>query len=100
MLSSSVLLSKPKEKKIHGLSPQANYTDRATAACQRSQFQLFADRGCHVVNVTIPYGHILSCAHEAELPRSRPATFFCSAGNRTRDLRICSISRPKSRQLH
>jgi hypothetical protein len=23
-------------KKIHGLSPQANYTDRATAACQRS----------------------------------------------------------------
>jgi hypothetical protein len=23
-------------KKLHGLSPQANYTDRATAACQRS----------------------------------------------------------------
>jgi hypothetical protein len=22
-------------------------------------------------------------------PRSRPSTFFCSAGNRTRDLRIC-----------
>jgi hypothetical protein len=26
-----------KEKRtLHGLSPQANYTDRATAACQRS----------------------------------------------------------------
>jgi hypothetical protein len=23
-------------KKLHGLSPQANYTDRATAACRRS----------------------------------------------------------------
>jgi hypothetical protein len=26
--------------KLHGLSPQANYTDRATAACQRSDCQL------------------------------------------------------------
>jgi hypothetical protein len=23
-------------KKLHGVSPQANYTERATAACQRS----------------------------------------------------------------
>jgi hypothetical protein len=23
-------------KKLHGLSPQANYTDRETAACRRS----------------------------------------------------------------
>jgi hypothetical protein len=46
-------------KKLHGLSPQANYTNRATAACQRSQCQLFADRGCHVVSVTNPHGRIL-----------------------------------------
>jgi hypothetical protein len=26
--------------KLHGLSPRANYTDRATAACQRSDCQL------------------------------------------------------------
>jgi hypothetical protein len=27
-------------KKRHGLSPRANYTDRATAACRRSDYQL------------------------------------------------------------
>jgi hypothetical protein len=45
--------------KFHGLSPRANYADRATAACRRSACQLFADRGCHVVSVTDPYGRIL-----------------------------------------
>jgi hypothetical protein len=47
------------KNKPHGLSPQANYTDRATAAYQRSWCQPFADRGCHVVSVTNPYGRIL-----------------------------------------
>jgi hypothetical protein len=28
------------EKKLRGFSPQANYNDRATAACRRSQCQL------------------------------------------------------------
>jgi hypothetical protein len=28
------------EFKLHGLSPRANYTDRATAACRRSDCQL------------------------------------------------------------
>jgi hypothetical protein len=46
-------------KKLHGLSPRANYTDRATAACRRSDCQLFADRECHVVSLTDPYGRIL-----------------------------------------
>jgi hypothetical protein len=46
-------------KNLHGLSPRANYTDRATAVCRRSDYQLFADRGCHVVSVTDPYGRIL-----------------------------------------
>jgi hypothetical protein len=48
-----------KKTELHGLSPRANYTDRITAACRRSDFQLFADRGCHVVSVTDPYGRIL-----------------------------------------
>jgi hypothetical protein len=46
------------EKKLHGLSPRANYADRATSACRRSDCQLFTDRGCHVVSVTDFYGHI------------------------------------------
>jgi hypothetical protein len=46
-------------KKLHGLSPRVNYTDRATAACRLSDCQHSADRGCHVVSVTNPYGRIL-----------------------------------------
>jgi hypothetical protein len=41
-----------------GLRPRANYTYRTIAACQRS-CDKFADRGCHVVSVTDPYGRIL-----------------------------------------
>jgi hypothetical protein len=52
--------------KLHGLSPWANCTDRATAACRRNDCQLFVDRGCHVVSVTDPYGRILG-----SLDRSR-----------------------------
>jgi hypothetical protein len=32
-------------KKLHGLSPRANYTDRATAACRRSDCQLLRIEG-------------------------------------------------------
>jgi hypothetical protein len=45
--------------KLHGLSPRANSTDRTTAACRRSDCQLFSDRGCHVVSVTDPCDRIL-----------------------------------------
>jgi hypothetical protein len=31
--------------KLHGLSPRANYTDRATAACRRSHCQLLRIEG-------------------------------------------------------
>jgi hypothetical protein len=48
----------PSTKKLHGLSPRANYTDRATAACRRSDCQLLRIEGCHVVSVTDPYGRI------------------------------------------
>jgi hypothetical protein len=33
------------KKKLHGLSPRANYTDRATAACRRSDCQLLLIEG-------------------------------------------------------
>jgi CBS-domain-containing membrane protein len=80
-----------KKKKLHGLSPRANYTDRATAACRRSDCQLFADRGCHVVSVTDPYGRmlgfldrsryfsikqLLNCTHEAEWTPFQTHYFF------------------------
>jgi hypothetical protein len=38
-------LSKKTKKKLHGLSPRANYTDRATAACRRSDCQLLRIEG-------------------------------------------------------
>jgi hypothetical protein len=53
------MLQITKKTKLHGLSPRANYTDRETAACRRCDCQLFADRGCHVVSMTDPYGRIL-----------------------------------------
>jgi hypothetical protein len=33
------------KNKLHGLSPRANYTDRATAACRRSDCQLLRIEG-------------------------------------------------------
>ena len=42
--------------KPRGLSPQANYTDRAAAAGRRSYCQLLRIEGCHVVSATDPHG--------------------------------------------
>jgi hypothetical protein len=39
-----------------GFSPQANYTDRATAACQRSWCQLLRIKGATWSGRRIPYG--------------------------------------------
>jgi hypothetical protein len=39
------LIVTSKKTKLHGLSPQANYTDRATAACRRSDYQLLRIEG-------------------------------------------------------
>jgi hypothetical protein len=36
---------KTKKTKLHGLSQRANYTDRATAACRRSDCQLLRIEG-------------------------------------------------------
>jgi hypothetical protein len=43
LCSTRVEISLKHKKKIHGLSPRANYTDRATAACRR--------RGCQLVRI-------------------------------------------------
>jgi hypothetical protein len=77
-------------KNLHGLSPRAKYTDRATTACGRSDCQLLRIEG-HVVRVTDPYGRILgfldrsryfsikqllSCTHEAEWTPFHTHYFF------------------------
>jgi hypothetical protein len=56
--------------KLHGLSPRANYTDRATAACRRSDLPTCADRMCHVVSVTDPSGRI------SRFSRQEPLLFY------------------------
>jgi hypothetical protein len=44
-------------KKLGGLSPQANYTERPPLVSEVSA--KYAGRGCHVVSVTDPYGRSL-----------------------------------------
>jgi hypothetical protein len=43
------------EKKLRGLSPQANYTDRAVAVVGEV-VPTFAGRGCYVVSATDSHG--------------------------------------------
>jgi hypothetical protein len=42
--------------KLRGLSPQANYADRATAVVGEV-VATFAGRGCYVVSATDSHGH-------------------------------------------
>jgi hypothetical protein len=42
------------KKKLHGLSPRANYTDRATAACRRSDCQRLRIEGATWSALRIP----------------------------------------------
>jgi hypothetical protein len=85
--------------KLHGLSPRANYTGRAIDRRLSAKWlPTFANKGCHVVSVTDPYGHILGSRQEPLLfyqvapqlysrgwvnPVPDTVLFFCSAGNRT-----------------
>jgi hypothetical protein len=46
---------KTKQKKLRGLSPQANYTDRATAAVGEV-VPTFAGRECYMVSATYSHG--------------------------------------------
>jgi hypothetical protein len=83
--------------KLHGLSPRANYTDRATAACPWSNCQLLGIEGAtwpawQIPTAVLPYSRfsrqepLLFYQVAPQLysrgwvdPRSRPITFFCSA---------------------
>jgi hypothetical protein len=60
---SSSIRGLAKKKKLRGLSPRANYTDRRLLV---KLVPTFTDRGCDVVSVTDPYGRI-----DAFLDRSR-----------------------------
>jgi hypothetical protein len=81
-------------KKLRGLSPRANYTDRATAACRRSDCPLLRIEGATWSAWRIPTSvfsvfergaaTFLSSSSSVVLtrlsgPHSRPTTFFCSA---------------------
>jgi hypothetical protein len=84
------LRNNKKQNKLRGLSPRANYTDRAIAACRRSLLPRFADRGVSrsqrggsptaVISVTRPKPPLfLSSSSSIVLtrlsgPRSRPTT--------------------------
>jgi hypothetical protein len=85
----------PYKKKLHGLSPRANYTDRATAACRRSDCQLLRIQGAtwQCDGFLRPYSRFsrqesllfyqiaLSCTHEAEwTPFQTHYFFFWYAG--------------------
>jgi hypothetical protein len=52
---SSVLVVYATKTKLRGLSPQANSTDRATAAVGEV-VPTFAGRGCYVVSATDSHG--------------------------------------------
>jgi hypothetical protein len=67
--------TKKKKTKLHGLSPRANYTDRATAACRRSDCQLVR------IGSLRPYSWFsrqepLLFYQVAPPPHSRPIIFF------------------------
>ena len=48
------------KKKLRGLSPRANYTERAAAAGRRSECQLLWIEGCLVVSATDPPRPLIS----------------------------------------
>jgi hypothetical protein len=90
-----------KKTKLHGLSPQANYTDRATAACRRSDCQLVQIEGARWSAWRIPPAVFFRFSRQEPLlfyqvapqlysrgwvdPLPDPLLFFSgSAWNRTR----------------
>jgi hypothetical protein len=95
-------------KKLRGISPQANYTDRATAACRRSYCQPLLVEGvawsAQRIHTAVNLHFLDRCRYffiQVALklssrgwvdPAPKPTTFKKSGrfGNRTRDLWICS----------
>jgi hypothetical protein len=70
-----LLLKKPK---LHGLSPRANYTDRATAACRRSDCQLVRIKGATCRQEPLLFYQVAPqfVLTRLSAPRSRPTPFF------------------------
>jgi hypothetical protein len=90
---------KKNKNKLHGPSPQANYTDRATAACRRSECQLLrirVPRGQRDGSLRpysqfsrqepLPFYQVAPQLYSRSWvgPVPDPLLFFGSAGNRTR----------------
>jgi hypothetical protein len=77
---------KNKENKLLDLSPRANYTDRTTAACQRSYCQLLRIEGCCVVSAADPCNCNLGFPDRSRYPVPDPLLLRISggAGNRIR----------------
>jgi hypothetical protein len=71
-------------KKLRGLSPQANYTERPPLVSEVNA-NFFADRGFHMVSMPNPYGSILGF-----LDRSR--YYFIQVA-----LHLYAVSGPRSR---
>jgi hypothetical protein len=46
-------------KELRGLSPRANYADRAKNRLSEKLVQTFGDKGYRVVSATDPYGFVL-----------------------------------------
>jgi hypothetical protein len=103
--SSAQRTLKKKERKKHGLSPRANYTDRATAARRRSDCQLLRIEGVTWSAWRIPTA-VFSVYRQDQLlfyqvvpqlysrgwvdPVPDPLLFFLVVPGTNRDLRICS----------
>jgi hypothetical protein len=58
-----------KKLKLLGLSPRANYTDRATAACRRSD--------CQLLRIRVPRGQRDGSLHQySRFSRQEPLLFY------------------------
>jgi CBS-domain-containing membrane protein len=56
---STTWLTQRNKTKLRGLSPRANQYRPSTRSLSARLMPTFADRGCHVVGVTEPYGRII-----------------------------------------
>jgi hypothetical protein len=83
----------PVDNKLHGFSPRANYTDRATVACRRRYCQLLRIEGCCIVSAeSILLSSTSVVLTRFSEPRSRPTIYQKIWWHRepNPDLGICS----------
>jgi hypothetical protein len=75
------------KKKLHGLRPQANYTDRATVVSRRSWCHHMRIEGCRVVSVMDPL------RLQSRLSRPKPLLFLSSSST----IVLTKLNGPRSR---